>query len=217
MGMFNRIMKRTKEDKGNAVILLGIMLIMVLLLVGGLLLDVSKAYQLKSSYVDSARKATQAAIMEQTPDGYLKPEAAGQALYVYENVARAAVVKKGSYFSKCEDYGDSEINIKITFIESKAGSNDYPVTISRSQVFDSDGKVSLTSKLGLTGSVKRSIINGKYESIRLDITEGTENVILPGAFAISQASDESKANAKCQKMAISAKANVFVGRTGQFD
>lgn len=214
--MLNKIRKRSKEDKGNAIIMLGIMLIMALLLVGGMMLDLSKAYQLKSSYVDSARKATQAAIMEQTPDGYLRPEAAGKAIYVYENVARAAVINKEGFFSRCTDYGDDQINIRVTFM-TENGAEGHSFSIKRSNVDDTDDESSIMQKLGMTSSMKRAISGSKYESLKLEVTEGTENIILPGAFAISQADEEAQKNARCQQMEISAKANVFFGETDQYN
>lgn len=208
--MFKKLRKRTKEDKGNAVIILGLMLIMALLLVGGTLLDLSKAYQLKSSYVDAARKATQAAVMEQRPDGYLKPEAAGRAILTYENITRPAVVNKDGYFSKCEEYGDNDVTLRITFF--REGSTGYfsRFNIPRSSISEDDTVESITSRF-FSGYAATAINGGRYDGIQLEVTEGTENVILPGAFRMTQAEDGESANMKCQQMAIGAKANIFTG------
>lgn len=217
MSMFKKIKKRSKEDKGNAVIILGIMLIMALLLVGGLLLDVSKAYQLKSSYIDAARKATQAAVMEQRPDGYLRAEAAAAAILTYENITRPTVVNKDGYFSECEDYGENDVSLRIIF--SKEGSGTSSLTVPRRNVSEYDTVASLTQKLGLAHGMNRDMVNNsRYTSIQLEVTEGTENVILPGTFSISQADEEDAANMKCQQMEIGAKANIFTGdEHGSFD
>lgn len=221
MSMINRIKQRSKEDKGNAVIILGLMLIMALLLVGGLLLDVSKAHQLKSSYIDSAKKATQTAIMEQTPDGYLKPTAAGAAILTYEKVNRPAIFGKENdvdegYFSRCEDYGDNEVKLKATFVRDN-GTSGHSFVITRAGASSYNTAGTLTSRLGITNSIGRDIVNQKYTSIRLEVTEGTENVLLPGAFAITQADSETAVNMKCQQLDIAARANIFTGSTDEYN
>lgn len=216
MSMMNKIVKRSKEDKGNAVIILGLMLIMALLLVGGLLLDVSKAHQLKSSYIDSAKKATQTAIMEQTPDGYLKPTAAGSAILTYEKTNRPAVVNTTGYFSKCEDYGDNEVVLKATFVKEN-GTEGHSYSITRASASGYNTAGNLSSRLGITNTVGRDIINSQYTSIKLEVTEGTQNVILPGAFSITQADSAKVDSMRCQQMDIAARANIFTGSTDKYN
>lgn len=217
--MIERIIKRTKEDNGNAIIILGIMLLMVLMLVGGLLLDVSKAHQLKSSYVDAAKKATQAAVMEQDSRGYLKADAAAEAVRVYEKIIRPSIVNPDGYFSKCENYGDHDVELKAVFYKDDDGvsvrGNEF--TIKRSQVNNVSGtaevqRENIAKLMGLDDEgLKDVIYDSKYDSIQLEVLEGTENTILPGAFALTQGDEESQANIKCQKMMIVGKANIFVG------
>lgn len=213
--MIARIIKRTKEDSGNAIIILGIMLLMVLMLVGGLLLDISKAYQLKSSYVDAAKKAAQAAIMEQDSRGYLKADAAAEAVRVYEKVIRPSIVNPNGYFSKCEDYGDDDVVLRVVFYEGDDRGNEF--TIKRSQVNNVSGtaevqRENIAKLMGLDDEgLKDVIYDSKYDSIQLEVLEGTENTILPGAFALTQGDEESQANIKCQQMMIVGKANIFVG------
>ena len=214
MGMFKKIKKRLKEDNGNAIVILGIMLIMALMLVGGLLLDFSKAYQVKSSYIDAAKKATQAAVQEQTTKGYLKPEAAGEAVRVYEQVTRPAVINPDGYFSKCEDYGDQDVVLSIDFID-ESGNKIHVGSIRRDQVGSAETAASITNKM-MSTSTKNHISGKNYIDVQLTLTEGTENVILPGAFKITQADSERAANMKCQKMDIAARANVFTGETGKY-
>lgn len=215
--MIARIIKRTKEDSGNEVVILGIMLLMVLMIVGGLLLDISKAYQLKSSYVDAAKKATQAAIMEQDSRGYLKADAAAEAVRVYEKIIRPSIVNPKGYFSKCEDYGDDDVVLRAVFYNED--DDRYEFTIKRSQVNTvSDTAESEVQRENIAElmepkiSVARDdIYNGKFDSIQLEVLEGTENTILPGAFALTQGDEESQANIKCQQMKVVGKANIFVG------
>lgn len=215
--MIARIIKRTKEDNGNAIIILGIMLLMVLMLVGGLLLDVSKAHQLKSSYVDAAKKATQAAVMEQDSRGYLKADAAAEAVRVYEKIIRPSIVNPDGYFSKCKDYEDDDVVLRAVFYKDDV--RGYEFTIKRSQVNNvSDTaeaeaqRKNIAELMGLnTTTVRDNIYDEKFDSIQLEILEGTENTILPGAFALTQGDEESQANMKCQQMKIVGKANIFVG------
>ena len=61
--MFTKLKQKIKNDKGNAVVVLGLMLIVVSLAVGGMMLDISKAYQFKSSYVEAAKKSTHSAMV----------------------------------------------------------------------------------------------------------------------------------------------------------
>lgn len=222
--MIARIIKRTKEDNGNAIIILGIMLLMVLMLVGGLLLDVSKAHQLKSSYVDAAKKATQAAVMEQDSRGYLKADAAAEAVRVYEKIIRPSIVNPDGYFSKCKDYEDDDVVLRAVFYKDDV--RGYEFTIKRSQVNNvSDTAEAETQRkniaelMGLnTTTVRDNIYDEKFDSIQLEILEGTENTILPGAFALTQGDEESQANMKCQKMKIVGKANIFVGdKNGKYN
>lgn len=213
--MFKRIKKRSKEDDGNAVILLGIMLIMAILLVGGIMLDLSKAYQIKSSYVDSAKKATQTAIMKQNTDGYLKPESVGEVVRVYENIVRPSVINPDGYFAKCEDWDDDDVNLSVYLKNEKTGHEMLAGSIRRSYVNDSDTAEQLTQKMSVNKNLVRS---GKFTSIKLTVTEGTENVVLPGAFLITQSSKEEAANMKCQKLEIGARASIFLGdREGLYD
>lgn len=218
--MIARIIKRTKEDSGNEVVILGIMLLMVLMIVGGLLLDISKAYQLKSSYVDAAKKATQAAIMEQDSRGYLKADAAAEAVRVYEKIIRPSIVNPNGYFSKCEDYGDDDVVLRAVFYKDDV--RGYEFTIKRSQVNNvsdtAEAEIQRENIAKLMGlnipTVREEISKKKFDSIQLEVLEGTENTILPGAFALTQGDEESQANIKCQQMMIVGKANIFVGDKG---
>lgn len=215
--MIARIIKRRKEDNGNATIILGIMLLMVLMLVGGLLLDISKAHQLKSSYVDAAKKATQAAVMEQNSRGYLKADAAAEAIRVYEKIVRPSIVKPDGYFSKCKNYGDHDVELRAVFYKDNVRGNEF--TIKRSQVNNvSDTaeaeaqRKDIAELMGLNDEGLKAIIyDNNYDSIQLEVLEGTENTILPGAFALTQGDEESQANMKCQQMMIAGKANIFFG------
>lgn len=215
--MIARIIKRRKEDNGNATIILGIMLLMVLMLVGGLLLDISKAHQLKSSYVDAAKKATQAAVMEQNSRGYLKADAAAEAIRVYEKIVRPSIVKPDGYFSKCKNYEDHDVVLRAVFYKDNVRGNEF--TIKRSQVNSVSDKdeaevqrENIAELMGLNDEgLKTTIYDNDYDSIQLEVIEGTENTILPGAFALTQGDEGSQANMKCQQMMIAGKANIFFG------
>lgn len=212
MSMFKKFKRRTKEDEGNAIIILGLMLIMALLLVGGLLLDVSKAYQIKSSYIDAARKATQAAVMEQTTTGHLKAESAGALIKTYEHVTRPSVINTSGYFSKCADYNEDDVEL-IVYMGKDDGSGKKDTServgsIKRNQVGTHDSISQITEKI--FGGNKSEIPAGQYTSIELVVVEGTQNVILPSALRIAGDRSEEKYNSmSCQMMTIGAKANIF--------
>lgn len=201
--MFNR---RKSSDKGNAVMVLGIMLIAACLMVGGIMLDLTKAYQIKSSYIDAAKKATQAGAMEQNTDGFLSPNSVGRAVYVYEKVARPAVINPNGYFAKCSNYPPEEVSLKIT-LRGKKG--DLVVaTIPRTGV---SGDYKAITNAYVSDSMKGTIQKNKYEEILLEVEEGTENVILPGAFRINQSKRAEVEDLKCQRLKIAARGNVFIG------
>lgn len=203
-----RILKRKDEDKGNAILILGFMLLGACLLVGGIMLDLTKSYQMKTSYVDAAKKATQAGIMEQTTEGYLKPEAVGRTIYTYENISSPAVVPRGSYFSKCKSYGPSDVEIKVT-LRNESGGEMLAGTIMRNEV--SGDFREITNKV--VGS-RGEIASGKYNAVILEVQEGTENILLPTAFSITQSGKAAAAGMRCQKLNIAASAEVFIGGEG---
>lgn len=204
--MINRFLKRKREDNANGAFILGLMLIMALMLTGAIMFDLSKAYQLKSSYVNTARKATQAAIMKQSTEGYLTYEAAGEAIRVYESV-RDTVIKRGNPFSECSS-ADNLVEYEVTYVDGVGGGELAAGKIKREDV-SGDAKA-ISSALGLSPNDSR-IINGKYRGIELTLIEGTENIMMPGAFRITQADEGRAESIKCQQLGITAKAEIFVG------
>lgn len=213
--MIKKIIKKSKEDKGNSVIVLGILLIMATLLVGGMLLDISKAYQMKSSYIDSARKATQAAIRHQNSAGFLKAEAAAEAILVYENIARPSVIKDG-YMTSCDD--NRNVVITIYFMEDEFTRGSHVVTINSNQVNNSDTVDDIMGKMKINGAVasnQRAAIEAKrYTGIEMELNETTPNVILPGAVTISGLDPN---DIKCQTIGVKAGASQFVGSTDEYN
>lgn len=101
--MLENIKNKAKEDKGNAIAIIGLFLIILSLLVGGLMLDLTKAYQFKSSYIEAAKKATQAGIRIQSSEGYLTSRSVSETIRVYEMIARPSTMKVGNdaYMSRC--------------------------------------------------------------------------------------------------------------------
>lgn len=215
-----KLKKRIKGDNGDAVIVLGLLLITSIILIGGLLLDISKAYQLKSSYVDAGKKATQSAIMNQDSQGHLLPQAAGEAIYNYESIKNETIVPKNSFFSKCSEREDDKVVYKVYFgnenkVGESKGSDSLKGQISRAAI---KGKTPLDiTNMLFTTDDKNSIVNTGYTSIRIDFTESTENIILPRAFALTKGSKDDTQSIKCQLLDISVRANVFVGKDGKYD
>ena len=206
--MIKKIMNKAKEEKGNAVIILGLILIMVCLFVGGMLLDISKAHQMKSSYIDSATTAVQAGIRQQNSSGYLTAEAAAQAILVYENVARPSVIKPG-YMSSCDNPRRVEIN--VYYMGDKFAKGAHKITINSSNVSPSDTIQNILTKAKLNGQSitparKKYIEDGKYTGLEIELTESTPNVILPGATTISGLDGS---NLKCQQLGIQAGASQY--------
>ena len=209
--MINKFIEKSKKDGGNAAIVLGILLIMVTLLVGGMLLDISKAYQMKSSYVDSARKATQTAIRHQNTEGFLKAEAAAEAIRMYENVARPSVIRDG-YMTSCE--ASRNVSITVYYMKDGFTRGTHSVTIDSNQISPSDSVDNIINKLGLSNAVRRNIEMARYTGIEMELNETTPNVILPGATTIAGLRGN---DLKCQVIGIKAGASQFVGATDLYE
>lgn len=208
--MINKFKRKMNEDKGNSIIVLGLMLIMATLIVGGMLLDVTKAYQMKSSYVDSARKATQTAIRHQNTEGYLMAEAAGEAFYFYEKVARPSIINEG-YMSSC----DTPRNVKLSvyFMDENFERGSHVATINSNQITSSDTYKSITSKMKVNGNavtpvLRSQIENKEYKGVEMELTETTPNVILPGALTIAGLT---KDDMKCQQIGVKSGASQLIG------
>lgn len=200
-----RILNRIKKDDGNSIILLGIMLLVAGLLIGGMMLDISKAYQLKASYTDAAKKATQAAIRYQNTEGGLLPEAAAEAVRVYEYISKPEVVK-GGYFNKCKEVDDVEIT--ITFKDEQFQTDNVVFRINRSQITEND-----VEKI-YRNMRKSSLPNNNHTGLEIKVTESTPNVILPTAFRVTKG-DET--GVMCQELDIKAGASSFFGETGKYE
>lgn len=214
--MINIIKKRMKEDSGNAVMVLGLILIIATLFVGGLLLDVTKAHQMKNSYVDSARKATQTAIRRQNTEGHLTIDAAGEAVYFYEKVARPSIIKDG-YMSSCDE--NRNVQISIYFMDDNFNRGSHVATISNNQVYNSDDYKSIANKMRVNGrplsrQLELDIQNAKYTGVEMELTETTPNVILPTAKKLSDITGE---DSKCQKLGIKSGASQLIGISGRYE
>lgn len=214
--MINIIKKRMKEDSGNAVMVLGLILIIATLFVGGLLLDVTKAHQMKNSYVDSARKATQTAIRRQNTEGHLTIDAAGEAVYFYEKVARPSIIKDG-YMSSCDE--NRNVQISIYFMDDNFNRGSHVATINSNQVYSSDNYKSIANKMRVNGNplssqLELDIQNAKYTGVEMELTETTPNVILPAAKKLSDITGE---DSKCQKLGVKSGASQLIGISGKYE
>lgn len=208
--MLNKLKRKVQEDNGNAVIVLGLILIIATLFVGGLLLDVTKAHQMKNSYTDSARKATQTAIRHQNTEGHLIAEAAGEAFYFYEKVARPDIINDG-YMSSCDD--TRNIQLSVYFMDDDFERGSHVATINSNQIYNSDDFRSVTNKMrvnghALTPAIRAQIQNEGYTGVEMELTESTPNVVMPGATTLSGLDGD---NVKCQKIGIKSGASQLIG------
>ena len=206
------IFKKIKSDKGNSTFILGIMLIFVLLLVGGIMLDFSKAQSLKTAYIDAGRKATQAGIMEQDSRGYLRKSSVAKTLITYENLARPYSIKRDGYLSKCSNYGPNDVVLTVK-VSGPSGSKDFSIKRSQVQTVNAELDESGSARDALRAAEK-SLANSvpisstdKFNKIQLNVTEGTENLVLPVGFKLTGGGD----GMKCQKLDIAVKATTFTG------
>lgn len=204
--MLNKFFKRIKEDNGNAILILGIALIIAGLLIGGMMLDISKSYQLKASYINAAKKATQAGIMKQNTSGGLTKYAAAETVRVYENISRPSTVKKDGPFSHCE--GKDDVQIKVVFKDENHSGEDVVFTIMRSQVTND-----LESIMAAMTQSGHGVLSAKHTGLEMQITESTPNVILPTAFSITKSDDDMK----CQELKIKVGATTFLGETDKYE
>lgn len=227
--MLKKLYNRSKEDKGNGVLILGIMLIVSGLLIGGMMLDISKAYQLKATYVEAAKKATQAGIREQYSSGGLSEYAAAEAVRVYETVARPSVINDG-YFSSCDgvdsgnnkEFSNGIIKnpiIEIVFKDESVRGKDVTYRIKRSDIPDVTkyDKVEDTQEKILNRMDKSGFLRPSHTALEMRITESTPNVILPAAFSITKAGSDSVANITCQTLKIREGASTFRGESGSYE
>lgn len=205
--MLNKF-KRIKDDSGNGVVILGMLLIMSLLLVGGMMLDFTKAYQLKHAYVDSAKKATQSGVRYQDTKGYLTNLAGAEAVLSYETVMRPSVIGGGP-LAYCGNAG-RDVDITVTY-KGEGFSSGPKFDIKSSQV-TGDLK-SIAAKM----KIPENIENGGYTGLEMTVAEQTPNLVLPGALSINKISKSTVDKMKCQEIGVKAGASKFLGETGQFD
>ena len=205
------ITKKLKNDKGNAVIVLGIMLIVVVLTIGAMLLDITKAFQMKAAYNDAAQKAAQAAIMHTNQQGYLTANSIGEAVRVYENVARPATIKDG-FMSSCDRPRSIDIKIYAMKDDFKRGQL-YSIDDS-SRVRISDTAEDITNRF-LSHIEINEFEGKKYTGIEIELQESTPNIILPNTSVIAGIND-GKAY-KCQELGIRAGASKYIGKEGIHD
>lgn len=214
--MFKKLADKMKKDDGNATIILGIMMIVVIIVVGGLMLDFTKAHHLKSSYIDAAKKATQAATMEQDSRGFLTLNAVSTAVVTYEKVMRPSVINTDGYFSRCVDYDESDVTLKVIL----SNNNESKVfEIRRDLIYnDNNNELSNQKILNQIRNEESNVVRGRYTSVQLEVIEGTENSVLPVGFKIAKSGTEEEiANIKCQKLGVSAKASTFIGEEHKYD
>lgn len=213
--MLNRILKRTKADNGDAIMVLGIMLIAATLVIGGMLLDLSKAFQMKSSYNDAAQKATQAGIRYQNSEGYLMAESIAETLRVYETIARPSIINDG-FMSFCATVEDPTRNIPITIrlvMEEfdPIQPTDFSITVNSNQINPADTVDTILARIGVNPAI---IKNGKFKGLEMTLTESTPNVILPSAAKIGGV-PEADVSPRCQTLGIRAGASKYTGKENQ--
>lgn len=213
--MFSKGISKFKSDAGNATAVLGLLLIITTLFVGGLMLDFTKNYQMRDSYILASKKATQAGIMEQNTQGFLTPMAAARAVHTYENITRRSVISPGSPLSSCNNNRNVEIRVIFRdedFIGAPTGASesDPVLTIMSNQVQGSP-EATLARMSGPIGAIE----NGEYIGIQMQIVETTKNYVLPGVFRLTRGGDEAD-SMMCQNIGVNSGASIFSGETDVF-
>lgn len=217
-----KLISRLKEDRGNSVIILGLIVIIALIVVGGTITDVSKAYQMKSSQTEAARKATQAGIRIQSSEGYLVEDSVLETVRVYNNITRPSVVNtdpnsstKKSHFERCGSGNDLAPRILRVWLSKSGRENDYYTEI----IFDLD-KVNVSSKSNGQPQISKgqkpaglSGIGGSgFDTMNINIVESTPNAILPLDSTIS-----GKKFSRCQRLPVKASASTFLGEDNKYN
>lgn len=230
--MFTKLRNKTKSDEGNPIFILGIILIAVSLLVGGIMLDLTKAYQFKSSYIEAAKKATQAGIRIQDSEGNLTTGAIVETIRVYETISRPSVMKvsKDSYMSRCQVggkksgvYAPRDITIQLGTVSEdgsvRIGSEIENLNLDnmkyiRDNYIANPGAYSaqkinseIRSVFPEIDKLKKQVASNQYNYIHMEIYESTPNTILPGAFAISGGNKDS---ILCQRLGVQASASQYI-------
>jgi hypothetical protein len=226
--MFTKLKQKIKNDKGNAVVVLGLMLIVVSLAVGGMMLDISKAYQFKSSYVEAAKKSTQSAIRMQNTEGFLTYKSIAETIRVYELVARPSVMKPTASLSKCGNSRYMEVYLGYADGNGKAfkagrfNMNDSRMEslrlgqLKNPNLYNVQSTMSTIESIYRLSSLRNQIEAGEFTSITLEMYEATPNFILPAVFSM-YANDEEREGIMCQRLGVTATASQFVGdEDGEF-
>ena len=206
---------RLKKDNANAVSILGLFLIIALIVVGGMILDLTKAYQLKASYIDSATKASQIAIRQQTSQGYLKPEALAVAVYEYETRTTTGNFKtansKNGVIGKC----GTGARIMSVYMSREKEKPVFITSVNLNNITATDSIGSVMVKMNLsTNAQKNAVLNGQYDKINIRVLERTTNLILPSATKVGVVNPPLD---KCQTIGVNSGAAIFIGSSGQYN
>lgn len=98
--MLNKLRNRLNEDKGNAILIWGLMGVVIILLVAGFVVDLSKNFYLSHEYNNMANTAVMAGIRKQDGRGSLDPGPATYTAvseYLKERNSAQCKTPKGEY------------------------------------------------------------------------------------------------------------------------
>lgn len=157
-------MKRIKDDTGAAITIMGLYAVMVLFILGGLLIDVNKNTAARTQFVNLGEISAKAAIKHQTGKGGLNDKSGLSAVEFYRKEVKTKDF--AVYTGLCQ--ADKYPIIKVGYKKSI----NSPVTIQKTF----HPKTSLV----YTEAEKRSINQGNFQSIELDITDCTRDMYSRG-------------------------------------
>lgn len=162
---------RVKTDKGNAVVIWGIFILIMILVCAVLIVDLAKAMYVKNVYSSYARKAVQTAVKEQDYVGGLKFESAQKVIdeYMIQRNGGKNTREAAAFSSNCDKTGKYPI-IEIRYDNKRAKDAISPVYTSVN-----GSKVSIP-KLN-------DFFKSQYNTIEVNITDVTDNYFM-GIFGV---------------------------------
>lgn len=160
------LLRKAKDDKGNAVVIWGLFLTLMILVTAVLIVDLAKAMYVKNVYASYARKAAQTAVKEQDFVGGLKFESAQKAVDEYLKQRDGGVNTRdtASHSTTCDKKGKYPI-IKIQYDNKRAKGAISPI-------------YSSVNRSAIDIPKYNDFFKNQYNTIEVNITDTTDNYFM---------------------------------------
>lgn len=163
-----RLFKKIKSNKGSTTTILGLAIIMLVLLMGVFMIDVSKNLYIKNIYYKSAQRAAEVAIKSQNVIGGLAGESGNAAIreYMTQRNGGKQTAETSSHRQTCELSGSYP---KITIRYDKTRNFDVNSTISYTS--NSGNQIAELNK-------NPQFFKTQYKVIDIEVTDVVDNYFM---------------------------------------